>query len=220
MDPQPHPDTARHSSVHKVFTGNVPFHNSISATVVVDVLSGNRPDRPTDPSLTDDLWDLTEQCWNHDPRRRPEISEVVLRLRTLLAHAELDGTTLGSVGQDEISSGKFSFTPSSNAYSIRLEGPCYQPSWSAAVSYKLQRLWRLAKSSIVSRSAPGNGSTHGVESEAGGKSVDMAHSHSSAPSLPRRKGSWLLKYKAHPTCNRYDRPDGSLRKQGMTATDA
>jgi len=113
IGPRPHHDRARHSSVYKVFTGKVPFHNSIPATVVVDVLSGGRPDRPTKPSLTDDLWDLTERCWNHDPRRRPEILEVVLRLRTLFTHAELDGTTLGSVRQDEIAFGELSFFPSS-----------------------------------------------------------------------------------------------------------
>jgi len=100
---------------HKMFTGKVPFHNRIAATVVVDVLSGVRPGRPTDPRLTDDLWDLTRCCWNNDPRRRPEISGVVLRLRALFAHAELDGTTLGGVRQEEISSSEFSFIPSSKA---------------------------------------------------------------------------------------------------------
>jgi len=219
MGPRPHPDRAHRSSVHKVFTGEVPFHNSISATVVMDVLSGNRPDRPTDLNLSDDLWDLTEQCWNHDPRRRPEISEVVPRLRTLSSHTDLDGTTLGSVGQEEIS-GKFSFTSSSNAiYSVRLEGSCYQPSRLTVASYKLQRFWKLAKSSLVSRPAPSKGSTHGVESEAGGGSVDTAHSRFSAASLPGRTGGWFSKYEAHPTYNRYDRPDSSLRKQGTPTRD-
>jgi hypothetical protein len=31
--------------------------------------------------LTDDLWNITEQCWDRDPQRRPGIPEVILRLR-------------------------------------------------------------------------------------------------------------------------------------------
>jgi len=94
---------------HKVFTGNFPFHNRTPTAVGVDVLSGNRPERPTDPKLTDDLWDLTEQCWDQDPQERPEITEVVLRLRTCV---EMDGTTLGSFRLEGTSSSEFPFTPS------------------------------------------------------------------------------------------------------------
>ena len=108
-------ERAAHRYTYKAITGKVPFHNSIPATVVVDVVSGGRPDRPADPCLTDDLWDLTKHCWDHDPQRRPEISEVVLSLLTLFVHAELDGTTLGSVRQGEMASGEFSFIPSSKA---------------------------------------------------------------------------------------------------------
>jgi len=75
----------------------------------VEVLSGNRPERPSDPNLTDDLWDLTEHCWDQDPHRRPEVSEVVLRLRGPFTHVEMDGTTLGSIRGDEVSSGEFYF---------------------------------------------------------------------------------------------------------------
>jgi len=94
----------------QAFTGKAPFPNTPPITVAVDVLSGNRPERPTHPSFTDDLWDLTKGCWAHDPGRRPGISEIVVRLRTTPAPqpdrgAALDGTTLGSVRQ---SSGELS----------------------------------------------------------------------------------------------------------------
>ena len=159
--PAIHLDRVCHSSVHKVFTGKVPFHNSISATVIVDVLSGDRPGRPIDPRLTDDLWDLTEHCWNHNPQWRPDISEVVLRLRTLFTDAEPDGTTLGSVRPEGVSSaGGF---PPARRCSVRLEGSRYQPSQLATTSYKLQRLWKFAKSSLVSRPSPGKGPVNGVE---------------------------------------------------------
>lgn len=45
------------------------------------VLSGQRPDRPKNPNLTDGLWELTERCWEGDPLRRPESSEIVSQLR-------------------------------------------------------------------------------------------------------------------------------------------
>jgi len=94
----------------QAFTGKAPFPNTPPITVAVDVLSGNRPERPTHPSFTDDLWDLTKSCWAHDPGQRPGISEIVVRLRTTPAPqpdrgAALDGTTLGSVRQ---SSGELS----------------------------------------------------------------------------------------------------------------
>lgn len=101
---------------HKIFTGRAPFHDSTPTTVAVDVLSGNRPERPTHPSLTDDLWDLTERCWNKNPRWRPDISEVVLRLRTTFAPQCGNNTTpvdatLEGVRQRELPSGEFSSIP-------------------------------------------------------------------------------------------------------------
>jgi len=177
-------ERATHQCTYKVFTGKVPFYNSIvPAAVVVDVLSGNRPNRPTDPSLNDDLWDLAKQCWEHDPRRRPEISEVVQRLRTLSAHAEMVDSTLGSTRQEEMASGEFSFIHSSTAILSELEGSHYQPSLLAAASRKLQQLRKLVKSSLVPRPTPGEDPAHSVESEEDEKSIYTLYSHSNASSL-------------------------------------
>jgi hypothetical protein len=68
------------------------------------------------PSLTDDLWDLTKHCWNHDPRRRPEMSEVVLRLRTISTPRRDDSptpddATLVGVRQTEPLSSEFHLAP-------------------------------------------------------------------------------------------------------------
>ena len=49
------------------------------------IMRGKRPPRPHDPAFTDDLWELTQDCWNQDPRLRPEISEVLQTLHGLLA---------------------------------------------------------------------------------------------------------------------------------------
>ena len=41
------------------------------------IMRGERPPRPTHPALTDELWVLTQRCWNQDPHLRPEISKVL-----------------------------------------------------------------------------------------------------------------------------------------------
>ena len=65
----------------KAFTGKAPFHDSTPTSAAVGVLSGSRPGRPAYPSITDDLWSMINRCWNREPERRPEISQVVLCLR-------------------------------------------------------------------------------------------------------------------------------------------
>ena len=39
------------------------------------------PDRPQKEGLTDQVWDMTVQCWNHNPDSRPKMTEVVAALR-------------------------------------------------------------------------------------------------------------------------------------------
>ena len=109
--------------------------------------------------------------------------------------------------------------PPARRCSARLEGSRYQPSRLAAACYKLQQLWTLARSSLASRPASGKGPAHGVKSKKDEKSIDAPYSHSSASSLLQRTCGWFSKYKARPTRNRHDRPNRSLRKQGMAATD-
>jgi len=65
----------------QVFTSAVPFSDYSSVTAVVTIIQGGRPARPTYPTFTENLWKLMQRCWSHDPRLRPEVSEV---LRVLL----------------------------------------------------------------------------------------------------------------------------------------
>ena len=100
---QPHPRRIS-ACWHKIFAGEVPFHDIRPTTVAVDILSENRPGRPVHLSLTDDLWNLTEQCWDHDPQRRPDISGIISYLRTKfdIQYGDdgiPDDTTFGSVRQ-------------------------------------------------------------------------------------------------------------------------
>lgn len=53
--------------------------------MVVKVLSGERPERPKDQIITQELWTLTQRCLEENPRRRPEIGEVIFRLRRVMA---------------------------------------------------------------------------------------------------------------------------------------
>jgi serine/threonine protein kinase len=105
IEPTAHP--------HKAFTGRAPFYDSRPTTVAVDVLSGIRPERPAHSSLTDDVWNLTQRCWDHDPEQRPGISEVVAHLRgnyTSQSGDDVtwDGMTFGSLQQGDSPLGKFS----------------------------------------------------------------------------------------------------------------
>ena len=72
--------------------------------MIAKVLSGERPERPKDPNVTDGLWALTRQCWEEDPRRRPEITEVAYYMRKAMAvqqdnacrtGPEMDDATVG-----------------------------------------------------------------------------------------------------------------------------
>ena len=68
----------------QVFNPEEPFFYMFNPEVELAIKDGVRPPRPTHPDLTDELWALTERCWDVDPRKRPEISAVLKTLRGLL----------------------------------------------------------------------------------------------------------------------------------------
>ena len=67
----------------KIFTGSVPFGESISATAIARILMGDRPERPTHPSFTNHLWELTQLCWMGEPQGRPPMDQVIKHLSVL-----------------------------------------------------------------------------------------------------------------------------------------
>lgn len=69
---------------HKAFTGAVPFGDRFAPAAMTAIIGGKRPPRPTHPSFTDELWKLTEQCWDQDRRSRPRTMEVLLSLTPLV----------------------------------------------------------------------------------------------------------------------------------------
>lgn len=68
----------------KVFSGEPPFPGCTPTSVVVKILLGERPGRPNHPTLTDELWVLTRQCLQENPRYRPKIMDVVCCLQRAL----------------------------------------------------------------------------------------------------------------------------------------
>ena len=68
--------THRHSAPPQVFTGAVPFDDSSTEVALFAIMSGKRPCRPGHSSFTNELWTLTQHCWDQDPRLRPEASKV------------------------------------------------------------------------------------------------------------------------------------------------
>ena len=61
----------------QVFTGAIPFSKSTPAMAMLAVVQGKRPQRPTHPTFTENLWILMQRCWNHVPHLRPEVSEAL-----------------------------------------------------------------------------------------------------------------------------------------------
>lgn len=66
-----------------MYTGRLPFIDIASdAEVIYQVIQGGRPKRPVvhdDPGveIRDDLWDLIQRCWEHQPLDRPSINDVL-----------------------------------------------------------------------------------------------------------------------------------------------
>jgi len=68
----------------QVFTGRAPFSDRTPVMAMLLMTQGERPPRPTHPTFTEELWTLTQRCWYHDPHLRPEVSEVLQVLLTVL----------------------------------------------------------------------------------------------------------------------------------------
>ncbi|KAF9789176.1 kinase-like domain-containing protein [Thelephora terrestris] len=66
--------------VIEAFTGRVPFSGCIGFKAMTNILAGIHPERPIHPGLTDQLWTLTQQCWEEEPYDRPSIDSVIEQL--------------------------------------------------------------------------------------------------------------------------------------------
>ena len=55
----------------KVFTGAVPFNDRSPREATLAVMNAERPPRPADQIVTDDLWILIQRCWDQEAHTRP-----------------------------------------------------------------------------------------------------------------------------------------------------
>lgn len=66
----------------EVFTGGKPFAN-ISRDSIVQThvcIRLGRPERPKDEQVTDEVWQLMQDCWKIEPKERPTFEEIHRRL--------------------------------------------------------------------------------------------------------------------------------------------
>ena len=67
----------------EVFTGKIPFEElKKNEEVVLRISRGYRPEKPENAQavgLTDEIWKFTESCWHQNPKKRPNMEEVVRR---------------------------------------------------------------------------------------------------------------------------------------------
>ena len=68
----------------EVITGTVPFSDFQAITVVAKTADGERPPRPDNPALTDDVWALIQGCWDKDPQSRPGMRRLLKDLASSL----------------------------------------------------------------------------------------------------------------------------------------
>ncbi|KAK7437358.1 Rho guanine nucleotide exchange factor [Stygiomarasmius scandens] len=58
---------------YETFTGYIPFYETLQdITVVLQLMAGKRPSRPSDtPHLNDSMWTIMQECWSQEPAARP-----------------------------------------------------------------------------------------------------------------------------------------------------
>ncbi|KAJ3998234.1 kinase-like domain-containing protein [Lentinula boryana] len=80
----------------EVYTGQVPFADVRSEIMVLEkVLNDEHPGRPSGPNtMTDELWNLINACWNHDRAARPKSGLVVDHLKHILRRSATDPVAL------------------------------------------------------------------------------------------------------------------------------
>jgi len=79
---------------YEIFSGEVPFFETKNdAAVLLAVIKGQRPTRSPaekciDRGLSDEMWNLMENCWNENPIKRPTAKQIVECVSSLVRRPE------------------------------------------------------------------------------------------------------------------------------------
>ena len=69
-------------TIHEVVTGNAPFEPQLADDfqVVSQLMRGHRPEKPIG-RVPDALWESMLRCWDSEPDKRPDVIQVLERLK-------------------------------------------------------------------------------------------------------------------------------------------
>lgn len=67
----------------QLYTCKRPFHALDEREVSEVVVNGQRPERPSDPIMTDSVWALVQSCWAQQVSERPTVSSVVSKMEEI-----------------------------------------------------------------------------------------------------------------------------------------
>ncbi|KAF7358316.1 Kinase-like protein [Mycena venus] len=90
-------------TLYELYTDEIPLFSVPYADLVdLVVRRGGRPERPEADEgrpIPDELWELTEQCWNANPHKRPTATQIHDTIENILSHLpqqSLDEPTIGT----------------------------------------------------------------------------------------------------------------------------
>ena len=95
--------------IYQVLNGRMPFFQDRPTEVMSRIMDGRRPERPegnTGKLFTDDIWEILELCWKHQPGDRISAKDVLLRLERIPSPLRLNRDMETDTGDqsDDVSS--------------------------------------------------------------------------------------------------------------------
>lgn len=89
--------------VYEVLSGHHPFFPHGGPMVMMKVLNGERPRKPEGDEgnlFTNDIWEMLEHCWKHQPHSRISVKAVLYSLEGFPLPGNPDSTDGGNIGGD------------------------------------------------------------------------------------------------------------------------